>query len=146
MMWKAAFLASLVLLSGCGAGGEPPQVQVLDAWCRPVPAGVRTAACYVTLTANVNDRLLAVSTPAAERVEIHTTVMDGDVMRMVKLDDGLRLPRNQAVALRTGGDHLMLFGPGRAFVEGQTISLTLTFDQAQPAVIEASIRRSALEP
>jgi len=144
MMWRARLCLSIVsLLAACSASSDAPQVQTLDAWCRPVPAGVLTAACYLTLTANTDDRLVAVSTSAAERVDIHGTIMDGDIIKMVERDQGLPLPRNQAVALRSGGDHLMLIGPKAAFVEGQTIPLILTFGSAPPATIQARIARTA---
>jgi copper(I)-binding protein len=131
------------LLAGCSGAREAPQVQTLDAWCRPVPAGVLTAACYLTLTASTDDRLVTVSTPAAERVDIHGTIMDDDIIKMVERGEGLPLPRNQAVALRSGGDHLMLIGPKGAFTEGQTIPLTLTYASAPQATIKARIARTA---
>ena len=51
------------------AAAPAPKVVVADAWCRPAPTGALAGGCYVTLTASVDDRLVAVETTAADRGE-----------------------------------------------------------------------------
>ena len=131
-------------LAACGPSNAPPMVQALDAWCRPAPEGALSAACYLTLTSNGDDRLVSVATPAADKAEVHTMSMDGGIMRMAPLADGLALPRNKAVALTPGAEHLMLVGPRETFSEGRTISLTLTFEKAPAMTISATVRPAPL--
>ena len=132
-------LVLLPVLAACGKAPSPT-VQALDPWCRPTGAGAPTAGCYLTLTANTDDRLVSVTTPLAARVQIHSTSMDGGVMRMREHEHGLPLPRDRAYALKAGADHLMLIAPTRALTEGETVPLTLTFEKAPPVTVQATVR------
>ncbi|MBI1685764.1 copper chaperone PCu(A)C [Caulobacter hibisci] len=137
-------LAALALASSALAA-PPAKVAVADAWCRAAPAGAMAGGCYVTLTAAADDRLVAVETPAAKRGEIHIMSMDGGVMRMRKLADGIALPAGQAVALKPGAEHLMIIGPKIALKDGAKVPLTLKFAKAPPVTVEAPVR-TAVKP
>ena len=76
------------------------------------------------------DRLISASSPAADVVQIHEMAMEGDVMKMRPLSEGLELPAGQTVVLSPGGFHLMFMGLKQAFVEGQTVPVTLVFEKA----------------
>ena len=76
------------------------------------------------------DRLVAVESPAAARVEIHEMKMENDVMRMRKLDDGVALPAGETVELKAGGLHLMFMDVKTPFKEGETVPVTLVFEKA----------------
>jgi hypothetical protein len=58
-------------------------LQMESIWARPAPAG-GTTAVYLTIvnTGDHADTLIAVQSEAAERVELHETRMEGDVMQM----------------------------------------------------------------
>src|SRR5437764_6592950 len=59
------------------------QITVQDAWARATPPGAKIAAGYLVIrNAGGADRLLGASSPAAERVETHTTMRHGDISRM----------------------------------------------------------------
>ncbi|MDP3488946.1 MAG: copper chaperone PCu(A)C [Phenylobacterium sp.] len=134
-------LAPLALLIACSPQpAADAVVTVTDPWCRPAAAGVGAVGCYVALQASANDRLVAVSSPAAGRGEIHTMSMDDGIMRMRQLPDGLALPAGEPVALRPGAEHLMLIGPTAALDEGGEVSLTLTFESAPAQTVSAQIR------
>ncbi|NDV00852.1 copper chaperone PCu(A)C [Pseudoroseicyclus tamaricis] len=77
-----------------------------------------------------DDRLVAAASPVAGRTEIHEMLMDGDVMRMRELEDGLPIPAGESVSLEPGGIHLMLMELGDPLVEGTQVPMTLTFQQA----------------
>jgi copper(I)-binding protein len=135
----AAFaLAALAIPSLAAA--KPPAIQVTDAWCRAAPKGALAGGCYVTLTAGADDRLVAVDTPAAARAEIHTMSMEGGVMRMRKLADGVALPAGKPVALKPGAEHLMLIGPKIALAPGAKVALTLRFKSAPPVTVTALVK------
>ncbi|UJW84827.1 copper chaperone PCu(A)C [Devosia sp. SL43] len=76
------------------------------------------------------DRLISASSPASDVVQIHEMAMEGDVMKMRQLADGLELPAGETVVLAPGGYHLMFMGLKRAFVEGETVPVTLVFEKA----------------
>ncbi|MBX7248144.1 MAG: copper chaperone PCu(A)C [Caulobacteraceae bacterium] len=130
----------LAALSACAPGGRPAAVAVSDAWCRPTLGQSTTGACYVTLKASGADQLLAVETPAATDAQIHSMSMEGGVMRMAPLPEGLPLPAGESVQLQPGGDHLMLVGLVRPLSVGDRAALTLKFRNAPPVTVQASVR------
>lgn len=141
------FLAALALAAlaiPSLAVAKPPSVQVTDAWCRAAPKGALAGGCYVTLTASADDRLVAVETAAAGRAEIHTMSMDGGVMRMRKLADGVALPAGKPVALKPGAEHLMLIGPKVALTPGAKVALTLRFKSAPPVTVTAPVKTAQM--
>jgi protein SCO1/2 len=133
-------LIAIAALAACSAPAGPSKVTVADLWCRAAPVGAPAGGCYVTLTASADDRLVAVETTAADHGEIHTMDMDGGVMRMRPLKDGIELPAGEAVALKPGGMHLMVIGPKAPLAAGGSVPLTLKFAKAAPITLSAPIR------
>jgi periplasmic copper chaperone A len=79
---------------------------------------------------SADDRLLAVESPAAGRVELHEMTMENDVMKMRKLEDGIAVPAGEAVELKNGSLHLMFMEVKKPFAEGDMVPVTLTFEKA----------------
>lgn len=143
MLFRTLTLATAVAMTASLAGqafAAPASVKATEVWCRAAPVGAPAGGCYVTLIASVDDRLLSVETPAAASGEVHTMSMDGGIMRMRKLADGLALPAGKAVSLRPGAAHLMIIGPKQPITAGRTIPLTLRFARAKPLILQAPVR------
>jgi copper(I)-binding protein len=70
--------------------------------------------------------------------------MDGGVMRMRKLADGLALPAGKPVALKPGAEHLMVIGPKIALTPGAKVALTLRFRNAAPVTVVAPVKTPPL--
>ena len=99
----------------------------------PTPPGARTGAVFFRTLINNGrepDRLIGARTQAAALVEIHRTTMDGDVMRMRRIDD-LPLPPGARIRLRHDGDlHLMLIDLKAPLKAGDRLSIWLRFERA----------------
>ena len=92
----------------------------------------RTAGGFMTITntGDTADRLIAVEA-AFPRVEVHTTQMDGDIARMMHLEDGLEIPAGETVILQPGSYHVMIMGlNGDPFEAGEEVPATLVFESA----------------
>lgn len=87
---------------------------------------------YVSITnhGTADDRLVSISTPAADTGQLHEMSMAGDVMKMRDLPEGLVIPPGATVTLEPGGVHMMFMGLKQPFVEGESITVTLTFEVA----------------
>lgn len=85
------------------------------------------------------DRLAAVSTPAAGVGQLHQMKMEGDVMKMNELPDGIDIPANSTVALEPGGLHIMLMDLKGPLVEGTSFPVTLTFEKAGTVEIQMQV-------
>src|SRR5262249_22653733 len=91
------------------------------------------------IRADSADRLLSVTSPAAERVETHITVQDGDVMRMREAK-GYELPANGTLQLKPGGGHLMFVNIKAPMKEGTSVPATLKFQRAGEIKVEFQVR------
>ncbi|WP_128255352.1 copper chaperone PCu(A)C [Falsirhodobacter deserti] len=115
------------------------QVAVTDAFARATLPGAPVGGAYMTLTADADDRLVSASTDAAGTVSIHEMTMKGGRMQM-RAANGLPLPADTAVTLAPSGTHLMLEDLAAPLIEGQTITLKLTFENAAPVEVEVPVR------
>lgn len=109
-------------------------------WARQTPPGATTGAGYLTLT-NTGpepDRLVAVSTPGAEKVEIHEGVTENGVARMRQVP-AIDIPAHGAVKLAPGGFHLMLIGLKEGLATGMRLPATLTFEKAGTVEVELAV-------
>ncbi|WDR02226.1 copper chaperone PCu(A)C [Devosia algicola] len=76
------------------------------------------------------DTLVSATSTVGKTVQVHEMKMEGDVMKMRHLSDGLPIPAGETVTLTPGGLHLMFIGLAQPFVEGETVPVTLTFATA----------------
>jgi copper(I)-binding protein len=135
---KNVIAASLVVASFAAVA----QVKVEGAWARPTVAGQQGGGGFMALTSPKADRLLGGSTPVAERFELHTMQMQGDVMQMRQVD-GIALPAGQKVELKPGGLHVMFIGLKQPLALGSKVPVTLKFEQAGEVKVEFEIASRA---
>ena len=93
----------------------------------------------ITNGAKAADNLVGGTSPIAAKVEVHIMNMDGGVMRMRPLKDGLAIPAGQTVALKPGGLHVMFMSIKAPFKEGETVKATLTFEKAGTIDVEFKV-------
>ncbi len=92
----------------------------------PVGGGFLT----ITNTGAEADRLVSASAAIAKETQIHEMAMEGDVMKMRQLKDGVELPAGESVTLEPGGMHLMFMGLNGAIKQADMVPVTLTFEKA----------------
>jgi len=117
-----------MLLFALAATPAAAQIAVEDAWIRATPPGAKTAAGYLIISADSADRLLSVTSPAAQRVETHITVHEGDIARMREVK-GYDIPANSTLELKPGGAHLMFVNIKAPLKEGMMVPATLKFQR-----------------
>jgi copper(I)-binding protein len=111
-------------------------------WVRATPRGAPVAGGYVAITNNGRepDRLVGGSFAAAGRFEVHEMSMEGGVMRMRPVADGLEIKPGQTVELKPGGVHLMFMGLKEQLKAGDTVMGTLEFAKAGKVEIAYPVR------
>lgn len=72
-----------------------------------------------------DDEITAAAADVAARAELHTHIMDGDVMQMKQVGS-FAIPANEILLLEPTGNHIMLMDLKAPLEEGTTFSLTLT--------------------
>ena len=84
--------------------------------------------------------LLEASSSEFEAVEIHNTVIENDVAKMVPQPQ-LPIPAHQSISLEPGGLHLMLMDRKQPLVAGDQVNLTLKFSEGSPQQVMAEVKK-----
>jgi copper(I)-binding protein len=102
-------------------------VKVEDAWVRGTVASQKATGAFMRLTPSVNARLVAAQSPVAGVVEIHEMAMEKDVMKMRQIP-GLDLAAGRTLDLKPGGYHVMLMDLKQPLKGGESVPITLVFE------------------
>ena len=135
--WKVASSALIAVLTVV-ATTTPPlaheemagDITLTHPWSRPVPQG-QNGVIYMDIhnKGETEDRLIAVSTPLATKVEFHRSTMEDGIHRMEKVES-IAVPAGGAVELAPGGYHVMLVGLKFMLMAEETIPVTFTFERS----------------
>ena len=117
-------------------------LEIEHPFARATPPNAPVSGGYMTIQNNgeTADRLISGAADFADRVEIHEMKMEGDVMKMRQLADGLEIPAGGEVELKPGGYHIMFIGIDSQFKDGETRSATLTFEKAGSIDIDFKVQ------
>lgn len=135
----------LVVHAGAVALAQAPQntsgIRVTDPWSRAVGKMAHSAVTYMTLenTGDASDRLLSASAPVAGKVELHTHIADGTVMRM-RAVQAIDVGPHAKVRLQPGGLHVMLIDLKGPLAAGSSFPLTLKFEKAGEITVDVAVK------
>ena len=116
-------------------------LHIHDAFARAVPPGQPNSAAFMTLhnhgTKDV--RITSASSNVSEVTELHThTEVDG-VMQMRQID-AIEIPAGGMTELKPGGLHVMLIGLTQNLAEGDTVEVTLNFEDGSDRLLEVPVK------
>ncbi len=87
-----------------------------------------------------DDTIVAARTEIAQHVELHTYIEDENgVAQMVEREGGYPIPAGETFRLERGGDHIMLFGLQKEFVNGDTFVMTLEMDSGAEVDVDVVV-------
>lgn len=139
-------LGTVLLLSlSCTAAAH--DVTVKDAWVRAAPPNAPALGAFMVLeNYGSSERFLVAARSSLEvdRVELHRTMMVGDVMKMVP-QEKIPLPAHQPTVLEPGSWHVMLVGPQEVPQMGERLKITLVFDDGFEQTVEAVVRKGKMK-
>ena len=125
------------------------EIRVEEAWARRAAmmtgsgakAGSGNGAVYATVSnlGKTPDALVAAASDAAEVVEIHETYRDMG-MSMMRPVKGIAVAAGGKVMLKPGGYHIMLINLKRDLKAGETLRLTLKFQNAGAVPVSAIVK------
>jgi copper(I)-binding protein len=129
-----------VLLGGIGCGARETSGVEVSRAVIPAPAGDSPAAMYATLDnrSRTPDTLLAISSPAAEQVELHEQMQHEGTMTMHPLS-ALPIPAHEQVRLAPGGVHIMLTGMPHRLAPGDSVRANFHFRNAGDVPVWAHV-------
>lgn len=146
-LMKGVIALGLLLVSGgVLAEDAAAQLEVMDPYVRAIPPGQMNSASFMTLRNNAaaDHALVAVESPAAPTVELHTHTMEGGMMRMRRIEK-IDLPAGEAVQLQPGGLHVMLIGITEPLAVDSQVELTLVLDDGSRTTVQAPVRKLQMQ-
>jgi hypothetical protein len=148
-----SFLSALALaLTACQPAATPtPEseheghsegLSIEDAWARPSMMVDGAVAVYFEIhnEGGDADRLIAASSPAAANVELHESLEENGVMSMRPVE-AIEVPAGGHTELKPGGLHIMLINLVEPLEVGDTIEVTLAFENAGDKMVTAEVRK-----
>jgi copper(I)-binding protein len=123
-------------------------IEIGQPWARATPSTAEAGGGFlaITNTGTTLDRLIAVKSPAADKVEIHEMKMDGNVMRMREVEKGIEIPPGATVELKPGGFHIMFMGLKAPFAKDAKVPATLVFEKAGSIDVELLVQAMGAQP
>ena len=117
-------------------------------WARATPKGATVAGGYmkITNTGTTPDRLIGGTTGAAKTFEVHEMRMDGSVMQMRELPNGVEIPAGATLELKPGSFHVMMTGLSHPFTKGERVKASLTFEKAGKVDVEFTVEAAGANP
>ena len=128
---KPYLLHGVVLVAAIAVAAQaaPRSISIEKPWARETVEGQAAGGGFMAIVNNGQreDQLISASSPASHEVQIHTMSMDGGVMRMRQLTDGLSIPAKGKVELKPRGLHIMFIGLKKPLRPGTSVPVTLKF-------------------
>lgn len=138
-------LSTLLLLT-CSFSAIADELKVIDPWVRSAPPNAPALGVFMILE-NHSDSDLAVvgarTSLAVERVELHRTMMMGDVMKMVPQEE-VPVASHSNTVLKPGSWHIMLISPEKVPAMGDKVELTLVLANGSEQSVEAIVRQGKM--
>jgi periplasmic copper chaperone A len=139
--WLSFFVfacLTALIVTGCTPARE---LRVSEAWARPGFTGGSSAVYLIIDNPNVeNESLLNAGSPIAEFVELHHSMQDQSGMMVMEEQESIDVPGQSRVTLEPGGFHIMLIRLVQDLNPGDTIPVTLYFQNSGELEIMAEVR------
>ena len=118
-----------------------PLVQIEAGWVRAVPPQLTLTAAYLQLKNLTQQKLILVgaSTPAFARVEMHQTIFEDNMVRMVPVEKLVISPQ-EIVRFKPKALHFMLIDRQQSLQVGDTITLTLQFEGNKTQSVKLEVK------
>ena len=147
-MRKIALVITAALLAACSghegmdhtshnSGSHAMSEGIVISAARVLPPfpGRDTAAGYFEITnhGKTADRLISVTSPISDAVEIHNHIEDNGVMKMRQVES-VDLAPGETVVFKPGSYHLMMF-KATLPEDQKNVALTLNYENAEPVTL-----------
>ncbi|NQY38978.1 MAG: copper chaperone PCu(A)C [Henriciella sp.] len=143
--------AAFGLVAACSPADAPtppaseasPVLSYSDAFVMEPIGGRDMTMGGVTISVDGGDVILnSASSPSFGTIELHTMAMMDDRMQMRQVEN-FEIADGEALELKRGGNHLMMFDVGEGVTGGETVDITFNFEangEPMTLVVEADVR------
>jgi copper(I)-binding protein len=137
----AAVLAALAAMPAQAADVTAGSLKISAPWARATPKGASVGGGYMTITnsGTAPDRLIGGFADVARSFEVHEMKMDGGVMKMRPVANGIEIKPGQTATLEPSGYHVMLVGLKQQLKQGEHFKATLEFAKAGKVDVDFTV-------
>ncbi|MEH6576809.1 MAG: copper chaperone PCu(A)C [Amphritea sp.] len=116
-------------------------LKVDQPWSRATPGETKVGAAYLMIhnMGQEVDSLVGISTPVADKAEMHTHSMIDGMMSMTQVNS-IQLQPGEPTLFKPGSNHIMLIGLKQPLMEGESFKLTLHFEKAGEITTSVPVR------
>ncbi|WP_164930690.1 copper chaperone PCu(A)C [Aquifex aeolicus] len=117
-----------------------PKIVVKHPWVMEPPPGPNTTMMGMIIVneGDEPDYLIGAKTDIAQRVELHKTVIENDVAKMVP-QERIEIPPKGKVEFKHHGYHVMIIGLKKRIKEGDKVKVELIFEKSGKITVEAPV-------
>ena len=146
-MKQLSVVAAGLLLSTGVPAGAADNVSVQDPNVRLTPPSAPATGAFMVIR-NASDkdvRVVKADNPVSKATELHTYVNEGGVMKMRPIP-AIEIKAKGEAVLKPGGLHVMMIDLKVPMKEGDTVPITLTFDDGSSKQVDARMVRPSPAP
>ncbi len=135
--YKSILITILLTLLSCYSFSANFSISTENNIIAKLRPGQKVTAGYINITTNQDVKIINIESKMIGRIETHSMIMDGEIMKMRKITPSLK--RNKMYKFEPGGNHLMLFDIKRELKQGEDINLIFTFELKNKKLFSESI-------
>ncbi len=121
---------------------QSTDIVIHDPWVRSAPPNAPMLGLFMQIRNKTHHdiKLLSAQAKGYQRVELHRTINQSGVMKMLK-QDFMLINTNHYLDLKPGSWHIMLIGPELVPMQGDKVMIKLSFDNGLTQSIHAPVRK-----
>lgn len=146
-MKRLTMLAAGLLFSAGVLAGAADNVSVQDPYVRLAPPNAAATAAFMVIrnTGDKDVKVVKADNPVSKATELHTHLNEGGVMKMRPVP-AIEIRAKGEAVLRPGGLHVMMIDLKAPMKEGDSVPITLTFDDGSSKQVDAKVVRATAVP
>ncbi len=145
-MNKLSLLIAGLLMSAGVMAGAADAVSVDSPYVRLAPPNAPATGAFMVIK-NAGDKdvkVVKADNPASKVTELHTHLNEGGVMKMRPVP-AIEVKAKGEAVLKPGGLHVMLIDLKAPMKEGDSVPITLTFDDGSSKTVNAKVMKPMAE-
>ena len=146
-MKRLSTLAAGLLFSAGVLAGAADNVSVQDPYVRLAPPNAAATGAFMVIrnTGDKDVKVVKADNPVSKATELHTHLNEGGVMKMRPVQ-AIEIKAKGEAVLKPGGLHVMMIDLKVPMKEGDSVPITLTFDDGSSKQVDARVVRATPAP
>jgi copper(I)-binding protein len=139
--FHSMLITGLMLFTSTAMAADP-HLMIMDPWVREAPPNAKMLAGYFTIMNHSGDstEIVGASSDKFEKVEIHKTVQEGGVAKMIA-QPSVEVGKHATVKFQPGGLHLMLMNPKGPLKAGDKVEISLKLKKGSDLKMTAVVKK-----